>query len=63
MSCSVHNFGLPLHLQGLLDVQQKTFLIMQHMTETDGEIESWISEQARIDYDDDDNIAMYNTTI
>ena len=32
---------------------------MQQKTETDGEIESWIYEQAQID--DDDIVAMYNT--
>ena len=36
---------------------------MQHKTETNGEIQSWISEQARIDDDDDDIDAMYNTTL
>ena len=51
-----------LHLEGILDVHQKTFLIMQHKTTTDGEIESCISEQARIDYDDD-IVAMYNMRI
>ena len=35
---------------------------MQHKTENDGEIESWIAEQARND-DDDAIAAMYNTTI
>ena len=35
---------------------------MQHKTETDGEIQSWISEQPRID-DDDDIDPMYNTTM
>ena len=35
---------------------------MQRKSETDGENESWISEQAPSD-DDDDIIAMYNTNI
>ena len=34
---------------------------MQQKTEMDGEIKSWIYEQARID--DDDIVAMYNTTM
>ena len=58
---SRHRLDLALHLEGLLDVHQKT-LQMQRKTETDGENESWISEQARPD-DDDDIFAMYNTTI
>ena len=41
-----------------MDVHQNTFQVMQQKTETDGEIESWIYEQARID--DDDIVAMYN---
>ena len=44
---------------GLLDVRQNTFQVIQQKTETDGEIESWIYEQVRID-DDDDIVAMYN---
>ena len=43
-----------------MDVHQNTFQVMQK-TETDGEIESWIYEQAGID--DDDIVAMYNTTM
>ena len=42
-----------------MDVRQNTFQVIQQTTETDGEIESWIYEQARID--DDDIVAMYNT--
>ena len=61
LSCSIHRFGLVLYLDGILDVHQKT-LQMQRKTETDGEHESWISEQAQPD-DDDAIIAMYNTTI
>ena len=38
-----------------------TVQVMQQKTETDGEIESWIYEQARID--DDDIVAMYNSTM
>ena len=53
ISCSVHHFSIALYLEGILDVHQKTLLIMQHKTETDGQIESWISEQTRIDDDDD----------
>ena len=41
-----------------MDVRQNTFQVIQQKTETDGEIESWIYEQARID--DDDIVAMYN---
>ena len=41
-------------------------LKMQHKTETDGEQDAWISEQARADDDDDDDdddiVAMYNIT-
>ena len=44
-----------------MDVHQNAFQVMQQKTETDGEIGSWIYEQARID--DDDIVAMYNTTI
>ena len=61
LSCSIGRFGLALHLEGLLDVHQKT-LQMQRNTETDGANESMIPEQARPDYDDG-IIAMYNTTI
>ena len=61
ISCSIHNFGIALHLGGLVDVHQNTFQVMQQNIETDGEIESWIYEQARID--DDDIVAMYNTTM
>ena len=57
LSCIIHRFGLALHLEGLLDVLQN-ILQMQRKTETDGENESWITEQARTD-DDDDIIAMY----
>ena len=42
-----------------MDVRQNKFQVIQQKTETDGEIESWIYEQARID-DDDDIVAMYN---
>ena len=44
-----------------MDVHQNTFQVMQQKTEPDGEIESWIYEQARID--DDDIVAIYNTTM
>ena len=44
-----------------MNVHQNTFQVMQENTETDGEIESWIYEQARID--DDGIFAMYNTTM
>ena len=57
----MHPFVLALYLEGLPDVHQKT-LQMQRKIETDGENESWISEQARPD-DYDDITAMYNTTI
>ena len=62
LSYSIPHVGIALHLEGLLDVHQKT-LQMQRKTETDGENESWISEQAPSDDDDNDIIAMYNTTI
>ena len=52
ISCSNHHFGLALNLGGLVDVHQNTFQVMQQKTEPDGEIESWIYGQARIDYDD-----------
>ena len=61
LSCSIHRFGIALHLEGILDVHQKT-LQMQRKTETDWENESWISDQARPD-DDDATIAMYNTPL
>ena len=41
-----------------MDVRQNTFQVIQQKTETNGEIESWIYEQARSD--DDDIVAMYN---
>ena len=61
ISFSIHHFRLALHLEGILDVHQKTFQIMQRKTDTDDEKESWISEQGRPDdNDDNDNIvAMY----
>ena len=62
ISCSIHHVGLALHLEGILDVHQKTFQIMQQNTETDGEIVLWISEKARND-DDDYTVAVYNTTM
>ena len=58
VTCSIHHVGLALNLGGIVDVHQNTFQVMQQNTETDGEIESWIYEQARID--DDDIVAMYN---
>ena len=61
LSCSIHRFGLTLHLEGLLDVHQETFQ-MQRKTERDGENVSWISEQAARP-DDDDIVAMYETII
>ena len=60
ISCSIHHFGLALNLGGLVDVHHNTFQVMQQRTETDGEIEPWIYEQARID--DDDIVTMYNST-
>ena len=54
-------FGLALNLGGLVDVHQNTFQVMQQKTDTDGEIESWIYEQARID--DDGIVAMYSCII
>ena len=50
-----------MHLEGLLDVHQKTFQ-KQRKPETDGEKELWILEQSRPG-DEDDIVAMYNTTI
>ena len=44
-----------------MDVHHNTFQVMQQKTETDGEIESCIYEQARIDHDG--IVAMYNTTM
>ena len=58
ISCSIHHFGLAFNVGGLVDVRQNTFQVIQQKTETDGEIESWIYEQARID--DDDIVVMYN---
>ena len=46
---------------GIVDAHKNTFQVMQQKTETDGEIESCIYEQARIG--DDDIVAMYNTTM
>ena len=61
LTYSMHSYGLSLHLEGLLDVHQKTF--QMQCNETDGDKESWISEQARHHDDDDDIFAMYHTTI
>ena len=61
ISCSIHHFGLAFNVEGLVAVHQNTFQVMQQNTETYGETESCIYEQARID--DDDIIAMYNPTM
>ena len=45
-----------------MSIRIPSISIMQHKTETDGEVQSWISEQARID-DDDDIDVMYNTSM
>ena len=60
ISCSrpIHHFGLAFNVGDIVDVRQNTFQVIQQKTETDGEIESLIYEQARI-YDDD-IVAMYN---
>ena len=44
-----------------MDAHQNAFQVIQQNTETDGEIETRIYEQARI-YDGD-IVAMYNTTM